>query len=58
MGREKIQIMQETYAGISPRRPMDGTQDVDPFKDVFKHQGIIVKVFAVPAHTLHLIACQ
>jgi hypothetical protein len=58
MGRKKIQIMQEAYASISSRGPMDGTQDVNPFKDVFKRQGIIVKVFAVPAHTAHLIACQ
>ena len=56
--REKIQIMEEAYASISSRGTVDRTQDVDPFKDIFKHQGIVVKVFAVSTKTAHLIACQ
>jgi hypothetical protein len=58
MGREKKQIMEEAYAGISSSRTVNRTQDVDAFEGFFQYEGIVVKVYALSAKTAHLMACQ
>jgi hypothetical protein len=50
--------MQGANSGISSAATMDRTQDVNSLESVFKHKGIVIEVLAMPANTIHLIACQ
>lgn len=56
--RKKIPIVKSANTGISSTGTVNGTQDVNPFEGVFKHEGIIIEVFAVTTSATHLIACQ
>jgi hypothetical protein len=58
MGRKKKELMEEAYTRISSGGTVNRTQDIDPLKCLFKDEGIVFKVSAMSAKSLHLIACQ
>ena len=52
VNRQEIAVVVATDAGIPSAAPVDGTQGIDSLERSFQREGIVIKVFTVPA--LHL----